>query len=75
MITSGLGKEFVIGHTLNEARPAGEWGIQFVPCQENGRNSRFPATVQECDRSADILVRLGLDRKLEADKNVRAPIT
>jgi hypothetical protein len=27
MITSGLGKEFVIGHTLSEARLAGERGI------------------------------------------------
>ena len=40
------------------------------------RNSRFPATVQQRDRSADILVRFDHVRVLQADKlNVRAPIT
>jgi hypothetical protein len=34
MITSGLGKEFVIGHTLSDAGLAGEWGIHSVPCHE-----------------------------------------
>jgi hypothetical protein len=40
-----------------------------------GRNSRFPMTVQEYDRSADILVRSDHAGKPQADKNVRAPIT
>ena len=40
-----------------------------------GRNSRFPTTVQEYDRSADILVRFDHVGKPQADKNVRAPIT
>jgi hypothetical protein len=30
MITSGFGKEFVIGHTLSETGPAGERGIRGV---------------------------------------------
>jgi hypothetical protein len=30
MITSGLGKEFVIGHTLTEVRPLGEQGIEIT---------------------------------------------
>jgi hypothetical protein len=40
-----------------------------------GRDSRFPTTVQEYDRSADILVRFDRVGKLQADRNVRAPIT
>jgi hypothetical protein len=40
-----------------------------------GRDSRFPTTVQEYDRSADILVRFDRGGKLQADRNVRAPIT
>jgi NAD(P)-dependent dehydrogenase (short-subunit alcohol dehydrogenase family) len=35
MITSGLGKEFVIGHTLSETGLAGEWGIHSAPGREN----------------------------------------
>jgi hypothetical protein len=35
MITSGLGKEFVIGHTLAETRLAGQRGIHFAPRREN----------------------------------------
>jgi len=31
--------------------------------------------MQQCDRSADILARLDCVGKLQADKNVRAPIT
>ena len=40
-----------------------------------GRNSRFPTTVPEYDRSADIFVRFDHVGKPQADKNVRAPIT
>jgi hypothetical protein len=47
----------------------------WKPCKRDvGRNSRFPTTVQEYDRSADILVRFDRVGKLQADKNVRAPI-
>ena len=40
-----------------------------------GRDSRFPTTVQEYERSADILVRFDRVGKLQAGRNVRAPIT
>ena len=59
-------------------RPAGHpnRNRDHMPSQFlNGRNSRFSTTVQEYDRSADILVRFDRVGKPQADRNVRAPIT
>src|ERR1017187_3308196 len=51
----------------------GGWQAEYQHRPASGRNSRFPTTVQECDRSADILVRPGAPRNHKAAKNVRAP--